>query len=363
MAERINLNSLNNFTDISSEDLSKIILVTGGAGFIGSNFIRYLMGKYSKYKIINFDKLTYAGNLNNLSSIEENPNYVFVKGDVADNRDVKNVFEEFNPNYIVHFAAESHVDRSILNPDIFLKTNILGTQILLNQARENSVEKFVHISTDEVYGSLEIPISCDENRKIAPNNPYAASKASADLLVRVAHQTFGQFVNIIRCCNNYGPFQFPEKFIPIIIWNTLKNTEIPIYGDGKNIRDWIHVDDHCKAIDLVLHKGKSGEIYNVGANNEWQNLKLVEFILDELYASKNLIEFVEDRKGHDFRYSIDSSKIKEELGWKSSIDFNDGLKQTINWYKSHLDWIEEIHSGEYLDYYDKIYKDRLLETS
>ncbi|NQV18487.1 MAG: dTDP-glucose 4,6-dehydratase [Armatimonadetes bacterium] len=363
MTERINQNSSNNLMDVSSEDLNKIILVTGGAGFIGSNFIRYLMGKYPKYKIINFDKLTYAGNLNNLSSVEENPNYVFVKGDVADNRDVKNVFEEFNPNYIIHFAAESHVDRSILNPDIFLKTNVLGTQILLNHAKENNVNKFVQISTDEVYGSIEKPISCLEDSKIAPNNPYAASKAAADLFVRVAHQTYGQVVNIIRCCNNCGSFQFPEKLIPVIIGNALNNKEIPVYGDGKNIRDWIHVDDHCKAIDLVLHNGKSGEIYNVGADNEWQNVKLVEFILDELNASKNLIKFVEDRKGHDLRYSVDSSKIKKELGWKTSIDFDDGLKQTINWYKSHLDWIEEIHSGEYLNYYDKIYKDRSVETS
>ncbi len=363
MIKSVNKKSLNNQMDSNSGKSNKIILVTGGAGFIGSNFIRYFMQQYPNYKIINFDKLTYAGNLNNLTSVEDNPNYVFIRGDVAENRDVKNVFEEFNPNNVVHFAAESHVDRSIINPEIFLETNILGTQILLNHAREHNLEKFLYVSTDEIYGSIEIPFSNNETDNISPNNPYSASKASAELLVRVAHRTFGQFINIIRCCNNYGPFQFPEKLIPVIIGNALNNKEIPVYGEGKNIREWIHVEDHCKSIDLVLHKGKSGEIYNVGSNNEWQNLKLVEFILNELNVSKNLIKFVEDRKGHDFRYSIDSSKIKEELGWKSSIDFKDGIKQTINWYKNHLDWLEEIHSGEYLNYYNRVYKDRLVETS
>ena len=363
MEDRVNQKSLNNFSNIDSENLQRIILVTGGAGFIGSNFIRYIMRKYPKYKIINFDKLTYAGNLNNLSSVEENPNYVFVKGDVADNRDVKNVFEEFNPDFVIHFAAESHVDRSILNSEVFLKTNILGTQILLNQARDHNLKKFLHISTDEVYGSLEIPLSTDEKGKLAPNNPYAASKASADLLVRVAHRTFGQYVNIIRCCNNYGPFQFPEKLIPVIIGNAMQNKEVPVYGNGKNIREWIHVEDHCKAIELVLRKGKPDEIYNVGSKNEWQNIDLVEFILDEMKASKKLIKFVDDRKGHDFRYSINSSKIEKELGWTSSIDFENGLRQTIKWYVNHLDWLEEIQSGEYMSYYDRIYKERLLENS
>ncbi len=350
------------FDPNNSNDSAKIVLVTGGAGFIGSNFITYLINKYPDYKIINFDKLTYAGNLNNLIFVEENLNYVFVKGDVADKKDVKNVFEQFNPDHVVHFAAESHVDRSIINPDIFLQTNILGTQILLNYSREHKVKKFILISTDEVYGSIEKDKSVTEEAHLAPNNPYAASKAAADLLIRVAHQTYGQRVNIVRSCNNYGPYQFPEKFIPVMIYNALNNKELPVYGDGKNIRDWIHVEDHCRAIDLVLHKGKLGGIYNVGANNEWENLNLVEYILDKMNCSRSLISFVLDRKGHDLRYSIDSSKIKNELGWKPTIEFEDGLAQTIMWYKSHTDWVENIHSGEYMNYYDEVYKDRNLET-
>ncbi len=343
------------------KNTTRIVLITGGAGFIGSNFIRYLMKQYPEYKIINFDKLTYAGNLNNLTLIEEDPNYVFLKGDAANSEDVKNVFEQFSPNFVVHFAAESHVDRSILNPDIFLQTNVLGTQILLSYSREYHVEKFIQISTDEVYGSMDKNISCNEFAKLAPNNPYAASKASADLLIRVAHQTYAQKVNIIRACNNYGPYQFPEKLIPVIIYNALKNKELPVFGDGTNIRNWMHVDDHCRAIDLVLHKGRPGEIYNVGADNEWENIKLVKHILKELKLPNDLIQFVIDRKGHDFRYSLDSSKIKQELGWKTTIDFKDGIKQTIDWYKSHLDWIEEIQSGEYMKYFERVYKDRMVE--
>ena len=344
------------FYEDKKKNSNKIILVTGGAGFIGSNFIKFILDKYPDYKVINFDKLTYAGNLNNLSSVEENRNYVFVKGDVADKKDVKNVFEEFDPDFVIHFAAESHVDKSIINPEIFLQTNVLGTQIILNFAREHNVTKFILISTDEVYGSLGKQGSWKEDAPISPNNPYAASKAAADLLIRVAHQTYGQRVNIIRSCNNYGPFQFPEKLIPLMIYNSLHNKELPVFGDGKYIRSWLHVQDHCRAIDLVLHSGKTGEIYNVGSDDEWENLQLVEYILEKLGKPKSLIQYVLDRPGHDFRYSLDFSKIKNELGWKPQIKFENGLEQTIEWYKTHLDWVEEIYSGEYMNYYQKVYK-------
>jgi len=340
----------------------KIILVTGGAGFIGSNFIRYLVKKYPNFKIINFDKLTYAGNLNNLTTIEENANYVFLKGDVADPKDVKTVFEQFNPDYVVHFAAESHVDKSIINPDIFLKTNIMGTQILLNYSREHKVQKFVQVSTDEVYGSILGDGSVNEEAHIEPNNPYSASKASADLLLRVAYQTYGQRVNVIRACNNFGNYQFPEKLVPVIIHNALNNLEIPVYGDGKNIREWIHVEDHCRAIDIVMQTGKSGETYNVGTGNKWKNIDLVELILKKLNIKNDLITFVLDRQGHDRRYSVDSSKIRQELGWKPQIEFEEGLDQVIIWYKNHLDWIEEIANGKYMNYYDDIYKPRMMDT-
>ncbi|RLC51845.1 MAG: dTDP-glucose 4,6-dehydratase [Candidatus Cloacimonadota bacterium] len=353
----------NFFDDGESNTSSKIVLVTGGAGFIGSNFIRFLLKKYPDYKIINFDKLTYAGNLNNLVTIEENPHYVFVRGDVANVKDVKNVFEEFNPHFVVHFAAESHVDRSILNPDIFLQTNILGTQNLLNHAREHQIEKFVQISTDEVYGSIGKGESCHEESPLCPNNPYAASKASADFLIRVAHQTYGQRVNIVRSCNNYGTYQFPEKLIPVMIYNSLINEELPVYGDGRNIREWIHVEDNCRAIDLVLHNGRSGEIYNVGTGEEWENVKLAEFLLKQFPESKSHIQFVLDRQGHDFRYSVKTDKIKKELGWKPQIDFKEGIEQTILWYKSHLDWIEQINSGEYMQYFKETYESRLTESN
>ena len=341
---------------LNNENLPKIVLVTGGAGFIGSNFIRYLIRKYPDYKIINFDKLTYAGNLYNLGMIDENPNYAFMRGDVSNQADVKNVFEQFNPDFVVHFAAESHVDRSIINPDLFLQTNILGTQILLNYSREYKMKKFVLISTDEVYGSIPSNSSVSEDAKLAPNNPYAASKAAADMLIRVAHQTYEQSVNIIRSCNNYGSFQFPEKLIPVMINNVFQRKELPIYGDGKNIRDWIHVEDHCRAIDLVLHNGRSGETYNAGAENEWENLTLVKHILDLMKCSHDLINFVLDRQGHDFRYSMNSSKIKNELGWKPIIDFDEGLEQTILWFKNHQEWVEDIYSGEYMNYYEKYNK-------
>ncbi|MBT4575366.1 MAG: dTDP-glucose 4,6-dehydratase [Candidatus Cloacimonetes bacterium] len=348
--------------DKISNDEHKIIMVTGGAGFIGSNFIRYLVHKYPNFKIINFDKLTYAGNLNNLTTIEENANYVFIKGDVADPQDVKTVFEQFSPDYVVHFAAESHVDKSIINPDIFLQTNIMGTQILLNYSREHKVQKFVQVSTDEVYGSISGDNNVKEDAHIEPNNPYSASKASADLLLRVAYQTYGQRVNVIRACNNFGNYQFPEKLVPVVIHNALNNKEIPVYGDGKNIREWIHVEDHCRAIDIVMQTGKSGETYNVGTGNKWKNIDLVENILDKLNVKNDLITFVLDRQGHDARYSVDSSKIRQELGWHPQIEFDEGLDEVITWYKNHMDWIEEIESGKYMSYYDDIYKPRMMET-
>jgi len=343
-------------------DEHKIILVTGGAGFIGSNFIRYLVQKYPNFKIINFDKLTYAGNLNNLITIEDNANYVFFKGDVVDPKDVKTAFEQFSPDYVVHFAAESHVDKSLINPDIFLQTNVVGTQILLNYSREHKVQKFVQISTDEVYGSIQGDASVNEDASLKPNNPYSASKASADLLLRVAYQTYGQRVNIIRACNNFGPYQFPEKLVPVVIHNALNKLDIPVYGDGKNIREWIHVDDHCRAIDVIMQKGKSGETYNVGTGNKWRNIDLVEHILNKLNVGTNLISYVLDRQGHDIRYSVDSSKIRNELDWKPQIEFEVGLNQVITWYTNHLDWVEEIKSGVYMNYYNDIYKPRMMET-
>lgn len=346
---------------IVSED-HKIILVTGGAGFIGSNFIRYLIQKYPNFKIINFDKLTYAGNLNNLNTLEDNPNYVFIKGDVAEPKDIKTAFEQFSPDYVVHFAAESHVDKSIINPDIFLQTNVMGTQILLNYSREHKVQKFVQVSTDEVYGSISGGKSVSEEAQLEPNNPYSASKASADLLLRVAFQTYGQRVNVIRSCNNYGPYQFPEKLIPVIIYNALNKKEIPIFGDGKNIREWIHVADHCRAIDVIMQTGDPGEIYNVGTGENWRNIDLVEHILNKLDLKNDLVSYVLDRPGHDIRYSVDSSKIRKNLGWKPEITFEDGLEQVITWYKNHMDWIDEIASGKYMNYYDEIYKPRMLET-
>ena len=354
------INLLDN--DKTSNDEHKIILVTGGAGFIGSNFIRYLIQKYPNFKVINFDKLTYAGNLNNLTTIEDNANYVFIKGDVADPKDVKTAFEQFNPDYVVHFAAESHVDKSIINPDIFLQTNVLGTQILLNYSREHKVQKFVQISTDEVYGSISNDLNANEDARLEPNNPYSASKASADLLLRVAYQTYGQRINIIRACNNFGHYQFPEKLVPVIIHNALNNVDIPVYGDGKNIREWIHVEDHCRAIDIIMQEGKSGETYNVGTGNKWKNIDLVELILKKLNVNNNLISFVLDRQGHDIRYSVDSSKIRQELGWKPQIEFEEGLDHVITWYSNHMDWIEEITTGKYMTYYDDIYKPRMMET-
>ncbi|PGK37957.1 dTDP-glucose 4,6-dehydratase [Bacillus anthracis] len=331
------------------------ILVTGGAGFIGSNFIRYMLKTYPTYQIVNLDMLTYAGNLENLKSIESNPNYTFIKGDISDYKLIRHVFETEQFEYVVNFAAESHVDRSIIYPHIFVQTNIQGTQTLLEAAKQFEVTKYIQISTDEVYGTLDTSGFFTENTPLAPNSPYSASKASADLLVRSYYETYGLPINITRCSNNYGPFHFPEKLIPLIIINTLANKHLPVYGDGLHVRDWLHVEDHCQAIDLVLHNGKVGEIYNIGGNNEYTNIEIVKRIIQYLGKSESLIHYVTDRPGHDRRYAIDSSKLQKELGWSPKYTFDIGIEQTIKWYLENKTWWERIITGEYQEYYIKQY--------
>ncbi|MCI6930506.1 MAG: dTDP-glucose 4,6-dehydratase [Methanobrevibacter boviskoreani] len=332
------------------------VLVTGGAGFIGSNFLRYMVNKYPNYDFINLDALTYCGNLENLKDIEDKDNYSFVKGNVCDRELVNGIVE--NVDYIVHFAAESHVDRSIEDPGIFIKSNILGTQTLLDASKKNDIRKFLQVSTDEVYGSLGPEGYFTEQTPLQANSPYSASKAGADLMVRAYHNTFDLPVNITRCSNNYGPYQFPEKLIPLMISNAIENKELPVYGDGKNIRDWLHVYDHCTGIDLVLHKGKAGEVYNIGGHNERANIDIVKLILNELDKPESLIKFVSDRLGHDRRYAIDSSKIRRDLGWRPKYTFEEGIIETIHWYLDNQDWISKVKSGQYQEYYNKIYKDR-----
>ncbi|BDH79824.1 dTDP-glucose 4,6-dehydratase [Methanothermobacter tenebrarum] len=334
------------------------IIVTGGAGFIGSNFIKYMLKEHPQYEIINLDALTYCGNLENLQGVEDNPNYKFVKGDITDKRLVDDLTQ--GADVIINFAAESHVDRSIQDPSKFLKTNVIGTQTLLEAAKKHNIQKYIQISTDEVYGSCEKCYFTEET-PLAPNSPYAASKASADLFVRAYHKTYNLPVNITRSSNNYGPYQFPEKFIPLIITNALENKPIPIYGDGMNIRDWIHVYDHCRAIDLVLHHGRQGEIYNIGGGNEKRNIEVVKLILEILGKDESLIRFVEDRPGHDRRYAMDSKKIKRELGWKPTYKFREGLEETIKWYTQNRRWWENIKTGEYQEYYEKMYGKRLYD--
>lgn len=336
----------------------KTILVTGGAGFIGSNFIRYMLNKYEDYKIINLDLLTYAGNLENLKDVEDNPNYEFIKGDIADRELVNNLFEKYKFDYVINFAAESHVDRSIEDPGIFVKTNIMGTQVLLDAAKKYGIEKYLQVSTDEVYGALGSTGMFTEKIPLAPNSPYSASKASADLLVRAYYKTFGLPVNITRCSNNYGPYQFPEKLIPLMIVNALEDKDLPVYGDGLQVRDWLHVKDHCSAIDTVLHKGKIGEVYNIGGNNEKKNIEIVKLILEKLGKPESLIKYVKDRPGHDRRYAIDNTKITTELGWEPSYTFEQGMEETIQWYLDNRDWWEKIRSGEYMKYYRRMYKNR-----
>ncbi|WP_163859868.1 dTDP-glucose 4,6-dehydratase [Paenibacillus elgii] len=334
------------------------LLITGGAGFIGSNFVLYMLQKYPEYKIINLDALTYAGNLENLESVKENPNYSFVKGDITDETLIKDLFLA-GVDCVINFAAESHVDRSIIQPDIFVKTNVMGTQVLLNAAKNYGITKFVQVSTDEVYGSLGPTGLFTEDTPLSPNSPYSASKAGGDMLVRAYHETFDLPVNITRCSNNYGPFQFPEKLIPLMIANALEDKSLPVYGDGLNIRDWLYVEDHCSAIDLVLHHGVNGEVYNIGGNNERTNLQIIKSILSQLGKPESLVSFVKDRLGHDRRYGIDATKISKELNWTPKHNFDTGIKETINWYLDNQDWWKRILSGEYQNYYKKQYGSRL----
>lgn len=334
------------------------LLVTGGAGFIGSNFIFYMLNQHTDYQIINVDALTYAGNLENLKIIENHPNHIFIKADITDSKVMDDLIGQ-NVEVVVNFAAESHVDRSILEPDIFVKTNVLGTQVLLDAARKHNIKKFVQISTDEVYGTLGETGLFTEESPLAPNSPYSASKAGGDLLVQAYHETFGLPINITRCSNNYGPYQFPEKLIPLMISKALADEQLPVYGDGLNIRDWLYVEDHCSAIDLVVHQGRNGEVYNIGGNNERTNLQIVRTILQELGKPESLITHVKDRPGHDRRYGIDSTKMMTELGWKPKHFFGTGIKETIHWYLNNKNWWTRILSGAYKKYYEKQYGDRL----
>lgn len=333
------------------------LLVTGGAGFIGSNFVRYLMYNYPGYEIINVDTLTYAGNLENLRSVEKLSNYTFVKADIVVRTELEPLFKS-GIDAVINFAAESHVDRSILHPDIFVRTNIVGTQTLLELSKDYNVKKFVQVSTDEVYGTLGETGLFSEETPLAPNSPYSASKAGADLLVRAYHETFGLNINITRCSNNYGPYQFPEKLIPLMILNALENKSLPVYGDGLHVRDWLYVEDHCCAIDLVLHNGSNGEIYNIGGQNERNNLQVVQTILKELGKPESLISYVKDRSGHDRRYAINADKIRHELGWQPAYNYEDGMKKTIHWYLSNKEWMEKVISGSYQNYYKIQYKER-----
>ncbi|WP_057911627.1 dTDP-glucose 4,6-dehydratase [Peribacillus muralis] len=332
------------------------MLVTGGAGFIGGNFVQFMVNKYPDYDIYNLDSLTYAGDLMKHREIENKLNYHFVKADITDRKSIMSLFEREKFDYVVHFAAESHVDRSITNPEVFVLTNVLGTQVLLDAAKENKITKFVHVSTDEVYGELDFDPTTffTEETPLQPNSPYSASKASSDLLVRAYYETFQLPVNITRCSNNYGPYHFPEKLIPLTISRVVNDQKVPVYGDGKNIRDWLHVIDHCSAIDLVLHKGDNGEVYNVGGHNEKTNLEVVKTIIGTLGKSENLIDFVDDRLGHDKRYAIDPTKLMK-LGWKPTYNFETGIAQTIQWYLNNKEWWEQIITGSYQTYFDKKY--------
>lgn len=336
------------------------ILVTGGAGFIGGNFCHYLVDKYPNYQIVALDKLTYAGNLETLSPIMSRSNFKFVKADITNREEIMSIFVDEKFDVVVNFAAESHVDRSIENPEIFLKTNILGTQILMDACLKYNVKRYHQVSTDEVYGDLPLDrpdLLFNEDTPIHTSSPYSASKAAADLLVQAYYRTFGLPITISRCSNNYGPYHFPEKLIPLMIKNALANMPLPIYGKGENVRDWLHVYDHCTAIDLIIHDGKIGEVYNIGGHNERTNLDVVKSILIELNKPMTLLKYVNDRKGHDLRYAIDPTKISTELGWKPMYNFESGLKQTIQWYLDNQEWVENIISGEYQRFIEKHYGD------
>lgn len=336
-------------------------LVTGGAGFIGSNFVFYMLDKYPEDQIICLDKLTYAGNLETLEGVMENPGFTFVKGDIADREAVYALFEKERPDVVVNFAAESHVDRSVVDPGIFLQTNILGTGVLMDACRKYGIQRYHQVSTDEVYGDLPLDrpdLFFTEETPIHTSSPYSASKASADLLVQAYHRTFGLPVSISRCSNNYGPYHFPEKLIPLMIANALNDKPLPVYGTGENVRDWLYVTDHCAAIDLIVRKGRVGEVYNIGGHNERTNLQVVKTILKALDKPESLIRFVTDRPGHDMRYAIDPSKIHEELGWLPETPFDEGIQKTIRWYLNNKPWWEHIISGDYQNYYEKMYGNR-----
>ena len=332
------------------------ILVTGGAGFIGSNFLHLMVRKYPEDHFINVDSLTYAGNLTNLRTLEKFPNYTFKRVNILDTPALEEVFLTGDISSVVHFAAESHVDRSITNPIGFVETNVLGTMHLIELSRKYKIERYVQVSTDEVYGSLGPTGYFTEETPLQTNSPYSASKASADCFVRAAVETYGLNASITRCSNNYGPYQFPEKLIPLMIWHALEEKPLPIYGDGLNVRDWLYVEDHCRAVDLVLREGEMGQIYNIGGNNEQTNIVIVKTILSVLGKSEDLIHYVKDRLGHDRRYAIDASKIKRELGWTPTVNFNQGIQKTIQWYLDNETWWKEILSGEYQNDYNKMYK-------
>ena len=337
------------------------IVVTGGAGFIGGNFVYYELEKHPEDKIICFDALTYAGNMETLDEAMKNPQFVFVKGDIANRDDVDKLFNEHKPDIVVNFAAESHVDRSIENPGIFLQTNVLGTQVLMDACRKYGIKRYHQVSTDEVYGDLPLDrpdMFFTEETPLHTSSPYSASKASADLLVMAYHRTYQLPVTISRCSNNYGPFHFPEKLIPLMVINALHDKKLPVYGEGINVRDWLYVKDHCSAIDLIIRNGNVGEVYNIGGHNERQNIQVVKTILKELNKPESLIEHVTDRKGHDRRYAIDPTKIHNELGWLPATKFDDGIKATIKWYLDNEDWWQRIVSGEYQSYYEKMYSNR-----
>ena len=339
----------------------KKIIVTGGAGFIGSNFVFYLLDKHPEDRVICIDKLTYAGNLSTLAPVLDKPNFRFCKTDICDREEVYRIFEEEKPDIVVNFAAESHVDRSIENPSIFLETNIIGTSVLMDACRKYGIERYHQVSTDEVYGDLPLDrpdLFFTEETPIHTSSPYSSSKASADLLVLAYHRTYGLPVSISRCSNNYGPYHFPEKLIPLMIINALHDRPLPVYGEGLNVRDWLYVEDHCKAIDLVMRSGRVGEVYNIGGHNEMQNIEIVRLICDRLHKPESLITHVTDRKGHDLRYAIDPTKIHNELGWLPETKFADGIEKTIDWYLKNEAWWQPIVTGEYRDYYERMYGNR-----
>ncbi|MFC2083895.1 dTDP-glucose 4,6-dehydratase [Bacteroidota bacterium] len=333
----------------------KHILVTGGAGFIGSNFINYILKKQKDIFLVNLDKLTYAGNLENLRACEDNPNYIFVKGDICNVELVDYLFNNYSINHVFNFAAESHVDRSILGSEIFFRSNVMGTNVLLEASRRYCVERYIQISTDEVYGSLESSGKFTENSTLSPNSPYSVSKASGDLMALSFFNTYNLPIIVTRCSNNFGPFQFPEKLIPLMIINSLRDKKLPVYGDGLNIRDWIYVSDHNMALELIWQEGVVGEVYNIGSNNEMKNIDLVKLILKNLNKPEHLIEFVKDRPGHDKRYAIDSSKIMDKLGWKPKYSFEESIEYTIKWYLDNVSWWENIITGDYQKFYQKWY--------